>query len=235
VNLLLKKRIPFVVKGVLLPGNIDEINEFETWAATIRWMDEPPSYAMFFNLRCRRDNVRKDRMIRGLRLSPEEGLRIITRRKEKHIREMKEFCSKFMRPPGEKLFSCGAGKGNGCVDAYGSFQPCMMLHHPDCNYDLRSGTLKDALINFFPRVRGMKATNPEYLVHCAKCFLKGLCEQCPASSWLEHGTLDTPVEYLCVIAHAQTRFLGLLREGERAWEVEEWRERVQELVDRKEH
>ena len=43
---------------------------------------------------------------------------------------------------------------------------------------------------------------------------------------IEHGTLDTPVEYLCDVAHAQARYLGLLGADERAWEVEEWRERV---------
>ena len=67
-----------------------------------------------------------------------------------------------------------------------------------------------------PRLRELRATNPEYLRRCARCFLKGLCEQCPAKSWAEHGTLDTPVEYLCEVAHAQARWLGWLR-GRRAW------------------
>jgi hypothetical protein len=40
----------------------------------------------------------------------------------------------------------------------------------------------------------IRATNPEYLRRCALCFLHGLCEQCPAKSWAEHSTLDTPVE-----------------------------------------
>jgi hypothetical protein len=43
---------------------------------------------------------------------------------------------------------------------------------------------------------------------------------------MEHGTFDTPVEYLCRVAHAQARDLGLLKEGERAREVENWKERV---------
>ena len=75
-------------------------------------------------------------------------------------------------------------------------------------------------------MREMRAENPDYLARCARCFLKGLCEQCPAKSWTEHGTLDTPVEYLCEVAHAQARYLGLLEEGEIAWEVDGWRERL---------
>lgn len=225
INLLLENEIPFVVKQALLSQNKSEIEEFESWAATIPWMDKPPSYSMFFDLRCRR-NEAKNQLIKSLRLSPEEGLKILTRRKDEYIKEMKEFCSKFMRPPGDTLFSCGSGLGGGCVDAYGNFQPCILLRHPDCIYDLRQGSLKDALENFFPKLRETKAKNPQYLVRCAQCFLKGLCEQCPAKSWAEHGTLDTPVDYLCDIAHAQARFLGLLNNSEIGWNVKDWRGRI---------
>ena len=228
INLLLDYKIPFVVKSALLPSNKDEIDDFEEWAKSIPWMDRPPSYSMFFDLRCRRDS-QKNKSIKRLRITPEEGLKILTRRKDKYIKEMKEFCSKFMRPSEDKLFSCGSGHG-GCVDAYGKFQPCMMLRHPECVYDLKNGSLKDALENFFPKMRKIKAVNPDYLDRCARCFLKGLCEQCPAKSWMEYGTLDTPVEYLCRVAHEQARFLGLIGKTEKSWEVSGWKDRINEFV-----
>ncbi len=234
INLLIEKKIPFVVKGALLPYNKYEIDEFESWAKTIPWMDgRPPAYSMFFDLRCRRGGNKND-WIKKLRVTPQEGLKVLTRQKNSYIKGMKEFCSKFMRPPGDKLFSCGAGCG-GCVDAYGYLQPCLMLRHPDAVYSLKKGSLNDALTNFFPKLREMKATNTDYLTRCAKCFLKGLCEQCPAKSWTEHGTLDTPVEYLCEIAHTQARFLGLLKEKETAWEVLDWQERIKEFTEGKEN
>ena len=80
-----------------------------------------------------------------------------------------------------------------------------------------------------PRLKEMHASDPLYLERCARCFLRGMCEQCPAKSWSEHGTLDKPVEYLCRVAHAQARFLGLIRAQERAWEVRDSRERIQSL------
>ena len=228
ISMLLDYKIPFVVKSALLPPNKDEIDDFEEWAKSIPWMDKPPSYSMFFDLRCRRDS-QKNKSIKRLRITPEEGLKILTRRKDKYIKEMKEFCSKFMRPSEDKLFSCGSGHG-GCVDAYGKFQPCMMLRHPECVYDLKNGSLKDALENFFPKMRKIKAVNPDYLDRCARCFLKGLCEQCPAKSWMEYGTLDTPVEYLCRVAHEQARFLGLIGKTEKSWEVSGWKNRINEFV-----
>lgn len=231
VNLLMGKKIPFVVKGALLPPNKDEMEEFVTWASDLPWMDEPPSFATFFDLRCRRDSEAKSRRIKGLRLSPEAILGVLTRRREEYVRVMREFSSQFMAPQGDTLFSCGGGVGSGCVDAYGNFQLCMMLRQPAAVYDLTRGSLKDALVNFFPALREMKAKDPEYLARCARCFLMGLCEQCPAKSWIEHGTLDTPVEYCCEIAHAEARYLGLLAPGERGWKVQDWRERIRRFSE----
>jgi len=47
---------------------------------------------------------------------------------------------------------------------------------------------------------------------------------------MEHGTLDTPVEYLCEVGHAQARYLGLLDEGEHAWEVQDWQQRLDRFI-----
>jgi radical SAM protein with 4Fe4S-binding SPASM domain len=101
----------------------------------------------------------------------------------------------------------------------------MGLRAPEFGYDLRAGSLREALTDFFPRVLAVKATNPDYLARCARCFLKSLCEQCPAKSWTENGTLDTPVEHLCKVAHAQARDLGLIGPGERGWTVRDWKSR----------
>ncbi len=228
VDLLLDRRVPFIVKGALLPPNRGEMAEFEAWAATIPAMDKPPGFSMFFNLRGRRDSRAKNRQIAGLRATPEQGVAVLNRQRGAYLSEMAQFCTKFMGPAGDRLFGCGAGHGT-CVDAYGRAQMCMGLRHPEMTYDLGSGSLRDALTRFFPVLRERKATNPDYLARCARCFLKGLCEQCPAKSWAENGTLDSPVEYLCRVAHAQARDLGLLREGEKAWEVSDWRNRIERL------
>ena len=246
VNLLLERRVPFIVKSALLPPNRAEIAEFEAWAKTIPWMTRRPSYAMNFDLRNRRDDAAKNAQIRALRLSPAEGLAILTRDADKYRQDTAEFASKFMGPPGDVLFRCGAGSGRGaCIDAYGRVQPCMGIRAPELTVPLTPNPspkgrgehlppplgegwgegLADALAQF-PRLRELRATNPDYLARCARCFLKGLCEQCPAKSWAEHGTLDTPVEYLCEIAHAQARWLGWLEENEHGWEVIDWKKRV---------
>jgi MoaA/NifB/PqqE/SkfB family radical SAM enzyme len=239
-DLLLDRQVVFVVKGAFLPPNREELDEFERWAATLPGMTKPPSQSMFFELRGRRDDPAKNSRIVSLRVSPEGGLAVLTRDETKYREEMAQFCAKFMRPPGDRLFSCGAGHGV-CVDAYGRAQLCLPLRAPELSIDLfpdggvsggRSDfPLRDALEKFAD-FRDQRATNPEYLRRCAICFLKGLCEQCPAKSWSEHGALDAPVDYLCQVAHAQARYLRLLDANEHGWEVADWRKRIERTTVR---
>ena len=225
MKLLLEKRIPFIVKGVLLPANAKDVPGFESWAATLSWMDAPPDYATFLDLRARRDSAGKNHSIRHMRYSPQEGTSFLQRRPDYYKKETIRFCKKFLSQPTDRLFPCGAGRGV-CVDAYGRAQLCLPLRHPDTVYDLENSSLNNMHLEFTPEIRKMVARNPDYLKRCARCFLKGLCEQCPAKSWMEHGTLDTPVEYLCEITHGQARSIGLLKEHERAWEVTDWEMRI---------
>ena len=243
INLLQDYKIPFKVKQSLLPQNKHEMAEFEAFSASLPHMEHPPTYSINFDLRGRRDDQSKNRLISKLRYSPEETLELFTRQPDKYIKGMQAFAKKHLGHPSNLIFSCGAG-ANPCVDAFGNLQLCMLLRHPDTIYPLDSEQhhinhpetdlppLEYGLKVFFPEVRRLTATNPEYLNRCAKCFLSGLCEQCPAKSWEEHGTLDMPVEYQCEVTHAQAQFLGLIQNGEKAWTLppQIWKERLAKFV-----
>jgi radical SAM protein with 4Fe4S-binding SPASM domain len=229
VEALRARSVPFVVKGVVLPANREDVAAFTAWASAELGMTHPPGLVAFLDLRQRRDCDARNRRIRGLRLRPVEGLEILRRAAGDDRRAQREFCARFMGAQGGRLFACGAGRSV-AVDAYGRLQPCLALRAPELGYDLRHGSLALALRDFFPKLRALETCNPAYLERCARCFLKGLCEQCPAKSWAEHGTLDTPVEYWCDIAHEQARELGLLSLGEKAWQVTDSAARVARLV-----
>jgi len=233
IRLLIDHKIPIFFKFPILPPNRNELPEFKLWSASIPSFQGPPALIMIYDLRGRRDLEIKNRHIRNLRLSPPDIIHLLDQNRKPYVQEMQTFCSRFIGPPAERLFSCGAGNGRGCVSAAGFFQPCLLLRHPETIYSLENGSLQDALTRIFPEVRRIKAVHPDYLNRCARCFLKGLCEQCPAKSWMEHGTLDTPVNYLCKIAHAQARYLGLLGDNENAWEVSRWESRVKDFSNRK--
>ena len=144
---------------------------------------------------------------------------------------MRQFSAKFLKITGDNLFYCRMGHGC-CVDAYGIFQPCMFLRHPDTVYNLRTSSLRGALIEFLPSLIDRKALNSDYLAKCSRCFLITLCGQCPGKSWMEHGSLDTPVDYLCQVTHAIAIDVGILQEGEQAWEIKDWMERVKAFAEK---
>jgi len=229
IALLVKHGLPFVLKGVILPPTKNEMDRFEAWARETAGMDEPPSYATLFDLRSRRDDEAKNRRIRRLRPAPDEYLRLAARRGDGAAAELRRFVARFSGCRGDRLFSCLADSGS--VDAYGRFQVCLLLRHPRTVYDLKKGSLTEAVTRFVPEVAEMRATDVRYLERCGRCFLKSLCQQCPARSWAEHGTLETPVDYFCGITHAQAVSIGVLAEGETAWTVADWPARVGRLAD----
>lgn len=230
IRLLLEHKIPFGVRSARLPANQGEFDSFLSWAQSLPAAENISSidFATFFDLRCRRDSEARNREILRLRPTVDQAMAIMTHRKKDYIRD--SFCVSQLGVKGDCLFSCGAGNGMASLDSYGRIQPCLRLRHPATVFDLRQGSLADAVRVFFPAMRQLKAKNPEYLKRCAHCFLRGFCEQCPARSWMEHGTLDTPVEYFCDLAVAQTRFLRLLGDNELPWETTDWTERVKNLT-----
>ncbi|MBN1998784.1 radical SAM protein [candidate division KSB1 bacterium] len=229
MSLLMDNNVPFVVNAVLLPLKIDTFSAFEAWAKTKTDLNIPQPPVTTLHLRCRGRDARKNDLIKALRLPAPEQLQLEARKPESYDTGLQKFCSKFCRIPGDTLFSCSAGIGRGCVDAYGTLQLCMLLRHPETVYDLKNGSLAEALQTFFPRIRQKKARNAVYLERCARCFLFDLCEQCPAVSWMENRMLDGWSEHFCLFTHAQARRIGLLREGEKSWMIADWKERIKGL------
>jgi radical SAM protein with 4Fe4S-binding SPASM domain len=227
VRLLLEREVPVALTGTALPETRAEAAQLEAWSQDLG-IPEAVGWVALLYLRGRRDDEGKNDLIRGLRLDPREVVPFLKARRGDYLEDLRDFCRHYMSPPGEVLFDCGAGMAV-CLSAYGELHACQALRAPETTYDWRDGTLRAAMAAFFPTVRARRATDPDYLQRCARCFLSGLCEQCPAWSWMENGVLDRPVDYLCQVAHAQARALRLLDEGERSWEIGDWEERKERL------
>lgn len=228
IGLLSGHGIPFVLKGVVVPDTKGEMDRFEAWARELSGAAGRPAYAVLFDLRSRRDNEAENDRIGKLRIGPREYVELESRLRKSHAGELRGFVARFAGTSGDRLFACLADTGS--VDAYGRFQVCLLLRHPETVFDLKKSSLRSAVEEFLPKVREMRASDPAYLERCGRCFLKALCLQCPARSWTEHGTLDTPVEYFCGITHAQAVSIGVIREGEKSWAVADWRARVERLT-----
>ena len=220
IELLKQELVPFIVKGVVLPQNREDLPHLDSFCQSIHGMDTLPSIPMFLEKRARRDCAACNRRIETMRPEPEEVVRHIVQRHPEAPGEWRHLVEQKHRPPGPGLFQCGAG-ASVSVDAYGIAQPCLSLRTPELCFDLAQGSIEEAL-RHFNTLKNYEGKHPHYIEQCSRCFLKSLCEQCPARSWSEHGNLDQPVDYLCRLTHAQAIEAGILREGEKGW-LKKWR------------
>ena len=112
----------------------------------------------------------------------------------------------------DHLFQCGAGDGSFSIGYDGTFRVCGALRRPDAQVGVRPGapgavSLREAWERVVPRVRDLRAADPEYLSRCRVCPIINLCLWCPAHALLETGCLDAPVEFFCAVAHARATAL----------------------------
>jgi radical SAM protein with 4Fe4S-binding SPASM domain len=157
-----------------------------------------------------------------VRLTPDEVVELDLQDEERS-REMERVCQQCWGVPADdRLYSCGAGQWSFHVDPYGSLSMCLTNHAH--TYDLRQGSFGEGWRDFIPAVRSLKA---QKAVKCRTCPAISLCGQCPAWSYLEHGDLETPVEYLCGVAQqrAHTFRDGYQKEGN-GDEQSAWQEAV---------
>lgn len=224
--------VPFEIRGVAVSETMNERAAFEEMAASLGPETLPPACTVLLDLRARRDSVEKNRIIHALRIAPEDCVSQLAFHAGQYIEDARRLLGKCAPTPGSRIFSCGVGKGSACLDSYGELQACFLLRHPETVYSLLSpgNTLEEALRVKFHALALSEATGENYLKRCARCFLHELCNQCPARSWVEHGTLDTPVDYHCEVTHSQGRALGILAGREKAWEVEDPEERIKNML-----
>ena len=205
LDLLLGSGVKVRLKAMALRSNM---HEMEAIARFCR--ERTKDYYRFdpqLHLRFDRDPVRNQEIM-DERLTSEEFV-ALERSDEKRFGALKKDCDTFINSEFAHfrcgcLFHCGAGNGSFNVSYEGLYRLCSSLCHPDCVYDLKKGSIRDAWENHVPKVRAMQSESREFREKCRKCPIINLCMWCPALSYLETGELDTPVDYFCRVAHART-------------------------------
>ncbi|MBS1851212.1 MAG: radical SAM protein [Acidobacteria bacterium] len=143
----------------------------------------------------------------AVRLSPEEVVALDLHAPET-VAEYRQLAAKDLSgpapPPHEgTVYTCGGGVNAFAVDPYGHMSICVLSHRE--TYDIRSGSVKDGWEHFLQQVRTRKRQTK---TKCTNCRLRSLCSTCPASGELENGDPESPVEFLCEVAHLRALALG---------------------------
>jgi radical SAM protein with 4Fe4S-binding SPASM domain len=144
----------------------------------------------------------------AVRLAPEEvvALELHSPKVAAEYRKLGE--QELQHPPAleniETTYSCGGGMNSFAIDPYGQMSLCVLSHQD--TYDTRSGSVKDGWEQFLFRIRTRARKS---ISKCVCCRLHSLCSMCPANGELENGDPESPVEFLCEVAHLRAMALGL--------------------------
>lgn len=200
IRLLRERRLPLALKTVAVSTNRHEIPDMR------RFAEEELGVAFKFDSMI---NPRIDcsQSPLDVRLSPEESVALDLQDPKRsaewvrfagHVREALE-----KTPPADTVYQCGGGVHSFAIDPYGRMSICVLSEAH--KYDIRAGTFREGWEQFLARQRFKKITRP---TKCVSCALKSSCGMCPANGELEHGDAESPVDYLCHVAHLRAHALG---------------------------
>jgi radical SAM protein with 4Fe4S-binding SPASM domain len=106
-------------------------------------------------------------------------------------------------PVPDTLYQCGGGLSAFSIDPEGKMNICVLSQRD--SYDLRTGSVAEGWNQFLAKTRTKPATRH---TKCTDCQIRQLCSTCAATSELEHGDAETPVEYFCEVAHMRALVVG---------------------------
>lgn len=190
IERLIKRIIPLKLKTMAMRENLDEIGIIEGFAR---------NRAISFRF----DPLINSRLDMGRsplshRLNPEEIIRLDMMDVERK-KAWEDFCSQFKglsTEGSDRLYDCGAGADSFHIDPYGNLMICIMARRQ--RYNLRTGSFKEGWYNFIKEIKD-RVISPEN--RCRGCDIRFLCGNCPGWSQTENGDDESPVEYLCNVAH----------------------------------
>lgn len=143
----------------------------------------------------------------AVRLSPEEVV-ALDMHPPKNRAEYRRLAEQgFSIPPAlegqESLYFCGGGMSAFAINPYGEMSICVLSQQT--TYSIREGSVKQGWEQFLGQVREKKRQRP---TKCGSCKIQSLCSMCPAQGELENGDPESPVEFLCEVAHLRAMALG---------------------------
>ena len=201
VHLLMVRGLPLQLKTTALTLNKNEIGDMRRFVEEALEMDF--KFDAIINPRCDCSQSPLE-----VRLTPAEVV-ALDLQEPKRVAEWKKLNAQFnadLHVPAKNdlLWQCGGGLNSYVVDPYGKLQICVLSKNE--SYDLRNGSFEEGWQHFLHQLKQKKITRR---TKCTACGLKTLCNMCPANAELECMDAESPVDFLCEVAHLRAHAFGI--------------------------
>jgi radical SAM protein with 4Fe4S-binding SPASM domain len=199
IRVLLDRGLPLSLKTVAVSVNHHEIDAMRRFAEDELGVEFKFDTEINPRIDCSQSPL-------AVRLTPEESVALDLehpRRRDEWVKYADTLANATL-PPSDEIYQCGGGVNSFAVDAYGRLSICVISEAH--KYDLRTGSFLDGWNGFLHRQRLRKITRP---TKCVGCGMKSMCGMCPANGELENADPESPVDYLCRVAHLRAMTLGI--------------------------
>src|SRR5579864_2759730 len=142
-----------------------------------------------------------------VRLTPEEVV-ALDMHAPKGVSEYRRLAKHDLENPpnlaqGDTVYFCGGGMNSFAVNAYGEVGICVISQQE--TYSIRGKSVRQVWEESLLQLRMRKRTR---VTKCIQCRIQSLCGMCPANGELENGDRESPVSFLCHVAHLRAATIG---------------------------
>jgi radical SAM protein with 4Fe4S-binding SPASM domain len=143
----------------------------------------------------------------AVRLSPEDVV-ALDMHAPKGVSEYRRLAQDEMEHPpslskNDTVYFCGGGLNSFAINAYGEMGICVISQQE--TFDIRRDGLQLTWEHSLKELRTRKRTR---VTKCIQCRIQSLCGMCPANGEMENGDRESPVDFLCNVAHLRAAVIG---------------------------
>jgi radical SAM protein with 4Fe4S-binding SPASM domain len=201
IRLLLERGLPLKLKTVPTTINCSEVYEMKRMAEEDFGVDFKFDPLVNPRIDCSQSPV-------AIRLSPEDVVTLDfqdSKRRQEWLRiASAEASSPRIERAETRRYTCGGGMYGCAIDPVGEMTICVLSHQQ--GYSLRDGGFLKGWNGRMLEIRDQERQRPSI---CDRCQIRSLCSMCAANGELENGDPESPVDFLCQVAHLRAYALGI--------------------------